>query len=271
VIWLPRKKIITSRHRQRGNIVVTVVPPPPDPLFGAVTFLMDCEETVFDSQVITPTVGPEMTALEASGGIAKISNAEAKFGTQSMLADDTAGLPKAEWHSAAHFAGAHFPGDFTVEFHYFPTEANATGRNTIGVYAFPQREWLVAINNNTPGDFRTTMLYSDDGTTQELGFQELWNAGNHPTGGALNTWAHIAMSRQGNNWFTHADGFQVGSTRVSSTPMFQGTSDFQIGGAGGSGPDSTIYIDNVRITKGVSRYSPGDFTPPDAPYSSFGP
>lgn len=267
MIWQPRKKIITSRYHQRGNIVSPIIPGQ-DPLFGNVTLLMDCEETFNGAQVIAPTVGPTFTAFEADGAIAEVSDARFKFGAQSLFMDDLAGLDDAHWQTSAHFLGASMvAGDFTVEFHVYLAEANGTSRDMIGTWVGPNREWVYLINAQIEGDFRSTMQASTTGSNLFLGNQELWTVGNHPTGGMWGVWYHIAFTREGNNWFTHVDGFQVGSTRVNASTIFTGTEDFDIGGR--SGPASEINIDNIRITKGAARYSPGDFSPPTEAYPAF--
>lgn len=266
MILRPRKKLITPRRLQRGNIVIHTEA---DPLFSQVTLQLSAEETAANNQIITPTVGATFTAHEASGGIAKVDSARFKYGSQSLLIDDEAGLMKAYWDTAADFPGGYFDADFTVEFDIYFAELNGAGRDIIGSWTFTEREWVLAINANSVGDFRTTMQYSGTGSNNLLGNQELWAVGNHPTGGALNTWHHIAFQREGNNWFTHADGFQVGSTRVSATAMNEGTGVFEIGGSQTSGPASEISVDNIRFTKGTARYGAGDFTPPSESFPEF--
>jgi hypothetical protein len=231
---------------------------------------MSCEEAAPDAQVITPSIGPTMTAVEAGGGIAKVDGSRAMSGTRSLLCDDSTGTVEAYFASAGDVPGVSFgSGDFTVEFHVRFNEANGTNRDQIGSYTFPQREWKIGINANTPGDFRTTPIFSSTGSNNVLGNQELWSVGNHPTGGALLTWHYITFQREGNNWISHADGYQVGSTRVDASAMFNGSDIFQIGGSDTSGPNSEVNYDNIRITKGTARYGEGDFTPPDVPYPNF--
>jgi len=228
---------------------------------------MDCEEALNGAQIITPTVGPTFTAFEADGAIANVSNARQKFGNNSLLMDDLAGLDDAHWQTAAHFLGASFgAGNFTVEFHVRMHESNGTSRDMIGTWISPNREWVLLLNANIEGDFRTTMQASTSGSNLFLGNQELWSVGSHPTGGLWGVWYHMAFTRDGDNFRTFADGHQVGSTRVSSNTIFTGTEDFDIGGR--TGPASEINIDNIRITKGAARYT-ANFTPPTEEYPDF--
>jgi hypothetical protein len=97
---------------------------------------------------------------------------------------------------------------------------------------------VVVGNNGTLGTFRT---YS-------------WS----PSTGQ---WYHIAVSRDGSNLRVYIDGVQQGSTVTESN---NGSSTARVGV--GVNPDGLIqplngYIDDLRITKGVARYT-ANFTPP---------
>lgn len=75
---------------------------------------------------------------------------------------------------------------------------------------------------------------------------------------SLNTWHHVAYVREGSSHFLFVDGVSVGS----GTPAFTSTTTYSIGGSGSS---QVNYIDELRITKGVARYTT-NFTPPVAPF-----
>jgi len=75
------------------------------------------------------------------------------------------------------------------------------------------------------------------------------------------TWYHIAVARSGTSTRMFVDGVQAGSTYSDSNSytasrMVVGGNDFVVGTNGLNG-----YIDNLRITKGVARYT-ANFTPP---------
>jgi hypothetical protein len=88
---------------------------------------------------------------------------------------------------------------------------------------------------------------------------------NYASGGQLvvNTWHHVALTRSGNNfafWLDGTQAFTMTSTASYSAATFN------------LGYDTTTpsraylgYFDEVRITKGVARYT-ANFTPTDVPF-----
>ena len=79
---------------------------------------------------------------------------------------------------------------------------------------------------------------------------------------SLNTWTHIAIVHDGTTTKMYKDGVLNGSAAATWAAS---TSDLVIGGLM-SGPYTYYYngyIDDLRITKGITRYT-SDFTPPAA-------
>jgi hypothetical protein len=180
-----------------------------------------------------------MNDLETVGN-AQISTSVSKFGGGSMAFDGT--------------------GDYLVE----PTNVNfgyGTGDFTIEL-------WLYL--NNTTADMNIfSNLSSGGGTNPHIYFDNSSDRIYYYTTGAnritssvvvANTWYHVAVSRASGSTRMFINGTQVGSTYTdtndygASAPLWLGTS-FNI--------SSTLngYIDDLRITKGVARYT-ANFTPP---------
>lgn len=79
------------------------------------------------------------------------------------------------------------------------------------------------------------------------------------------TWSHIAVTREGNTFRTFANG-QVAATVVQSGAIFTPSSSiFQVARLGAGFFPFDGYISNLRITKGVARYT-ANFTPPTQPF-----
>ena len=95
------------------------------------------------------------------------------------------------------------------------------------------------------------------------------NGANRISAGTLaaSQWLHIALSRSGTATKLFVNGVQVGSTFTDTLDYIN--TPVRIGGAnGGAGPGLASlngYIDDLRITKGIARYT-ANFTPPDAPF-----
>ena len=79
----------------------------------------------------------------------------------------------------------------------------------------------------------------------------------------VNQWNHIAAVRDGSNIKLFLNGTQVGSTyNIGNTAINSTTEKLRVGDDNNGGnPGTTGYIDDLRITKGIARYTT-NFTPP---------
>lgn len=85
----------------------------------------------------------------------------------------------------------------------------------------------------------------------------------------LNTWTHIAVTRQGSTFIGWVNGV-IDQTFSSNAVISDANSGYFLGHwHDGWTRFFNGYIDDLRITKGVARYS-ADFTPPAQPYPSTG-
>jgi hypothetical protein len=189
-----------------------------------------------------------MNDLETVGN-AQISTSVKKYGSASMYFDGSG-----DWLQAAGSPNpnrAFGTGDFTVEMWVYPTQLNSsTDYNLI--------------------DFRS------GGTT--TGFRIGINGSTIPfvaaVGGILNgsftfstnTWYHFAVTRSSGTLTIWINGTSAGSntttTNFTDSYLLIGSS-----AASNIGPYFG-YIDDLRITKGVARYTT-TFTPPIEPFINF--
>ena len=80
------------------------------------------------------------------------------------------------------------------------------------------------------------------------------------------TWHHIAVTSDGINARCFVDGVQVGSVDVSVVSFSDGLGGMWIGNYYDGNYPLQGYLDEIRISKGIARWT-ADFTPPTAPYS----
>jgi hypothetical protein len=130
-------------------------------------------------------------------------------------------------------------GDFTIEM-WVNTYSDATLQN--GKFIEP----------NTAGSGTWTVQM--DTTTQSIDINGLIG-GSYQGSQDISTqqWVHVAITRSGTTLKRWVNG--VGGTSVTNSDTFN-NSDFKIGVTPGN-----IYLNDVRITKGVARYT-GNFIPP---------
>lgn len=227
---------------------------------GATSFTSDIGGHTFDS-VVHPTIGT---------GVANISAAQAKFGSNSVYVFDEIGVSNNAGFDAATSTDFDFgSGDFTIEFHWRSPDASITSRDTIGMWDNGSLGWKFQMTAGG-GTYITTMSISTNGTGNNLAYAKGYGwDGSDP--GAVDTWYHIALSRVGNSMRMFVDGEQIDATTdVTGMTIFAGTSKFYVGCATLNGPNYELYLDNIRLTKGVGRYT-ANFTPPAAPYDgSYG-
>jgi hypothetical protein len=78
------------------------------------------------------------------------------------------------------------------------------------------------------------------------------------------SWNHIAVTRSGNETKLFINGTQDGSTYTGNYTVASG-GDFYLGGGFYAPTSRTItgYMSDVRVTKGLARYT-ANFTPPTA-------
>jgi hypothetical protein len=193
-----------------------------------------------------------MNNLETVGN-AQVSTSVVKYGSGSLYFDGT-GDYLISPASALQNLGS---GDFTIEgWMYFTT--TASNQNIIGTWAaVANRGWCIYFDTSV----KMTFTYSTTGSNAtDASFAYT------PT---TNTWVHIAFVRSGSSLYFFANGVQQGSTySISTSTIYANTQPFYVGNRGSD--TSTAfngYIDDLRITKGVARYT-SNFIPPKVAFSN---
>lgn len=184
-------------------------------------------------------------------GLVTLSNAQSRWGDGSaQFAGGTILL-----NSSAAFGFS--TGDFTIEFWAFPAEQTlAGGIINVGYYyagiLFRQRVYDPNAWWLSPGD--------------SLYFNDAWVNWNSEQNMPSNVWTHIALVRESGMVSVYANGVRVLNY---AQPADLGTSQFVTIGAGAhSGLDEPFigYLDDLRITKGVARYSGPNAQIPTGPF-----
>ena len=180
-------------------------------------------------------------------GNAQIDTAVSKFGSGSMEFDGTGDYAVLPYNPDLLFAS----GNFTIEgWVYRVSAANADAICGIWTVSTSTASYLLTFGN---GDVTRLRFGSSNGSTTT--FVES-STGAVPA----NQWVHFAIVRNGNTLLMFADGVQVYSASFTTT-LNNTTTGFTIASVSGGGNDPNIFIDDLRITKGVARYT-ANFTPP---------
>jgi len=227
-----------------------------DPDFDSVVLLMhmdgsDAATTFTDSS----NSGHSFTA----NGAQQLDTAQKKFGTASIKGDGTG-----DWASASDSSDFHFgTGSFTIEFFVrFSATTSATeclinsgGR---GLFLADYDGW--SIDTNDSGNL--IAFQARQGGSGPALHYESWAS-------SPDTWYHVAFVRNGSTTGEFfIDGTSIGTDSYAIDLADSDSRDLRIGAApdSGSGHQSLDgWIDEVRITKGVARYTT-NFTAPSAPF-----
>jgi hypothetical protein len=197
---------------------------------------------VLGFETLTDRAGKTVYAV----GNAQLATTQQKFGSASLALDGTGDYVSLVSQLDFGFG----TGDFTIEGWFY--------RDTTGV-AVSLFDFRTAATQNAPWVFITsggTLAYYVNGSTRISG------AGGITAG----SWHHVAVSRSGTNTKMFVNGTQIGVTWTDTTNYIQ--SPLTIGARfTGALEFFNGYIDDVRVTKGVARYTT-TFTAPTSAFTS---
>jgi len=204
---------------------------PVDPLFNNVSLLLH-GDGANGSTTIVDSSSNNTSVVPANG--AQISTTQSKFGGASIALDGAN-----DYLSATSPDFAFGTGDFTIEAWIYTANVTDPG--------------IVATPNTNPGSW----VFGLDNANKLRWFGSV-------TSGSVssNQWTHVSVSRSSGTIRLFING-SVGSsvsdtTNYDETPVVIGTERTLQNYFNG-------YIDDLRITKGVARYT-SNFTPPTAPF-----
>jgi hypothetical protein len=180
------------------------------------------------------TITDRLTKTVYAQGDAKLSTAQKKFGTASLALDGAGDYITVPTQPDLAFG----TDDFTIEAWVYRTVA--TGTQTI-------------FDLRSAGTANAPLLYFNGGSIiyYVAGSARITGAASVPNTGV---WYHIALARSGTDTKLFVDGTQVGSTWTDTTDYQQNTLYIGASYTGSAGFVSG-YIDDIRISKGIARYT----------------
>jgi Concanavalin A-like lectin/glucanases superfamily len=212
----------------------------------SLVLLLHCDG-IDGSTTFTDVKGHTVTA----NGNAQIDTAQSKFGGASALFDgsgDYLSIPNStDWDFGS--------SDFTIEFWMYVTGAPASSN-------------IILAKRNSSGFSPFGFDFLASGKINFFGSQNgsSW-ALNITSSGAISTsqWVHVAGVRNGTSFKLYIDGTEAASTTLSGAMMVT-TDPLLIAQWWSSDPRNyNGHLDDIRITKGLARYT-ANFTPPSAAF-----
>lgn len=185
-------------------------------------------------------------------GNAKTVTAVKKYGNSSMYFDGTGDYLTVEDNGAFDFN----TGDFTVESWIRPGAFSTDNNSIVAGIGATNGDWMLALTS------ATQLRWGRN--------QTAWDLASAGVTFAVDTWYHVAVARAGTTLKIFVDGVERASA-TNSTAYNIANSSLAIGArqlttnTRGAGNFFTGYIDDLRITKGVARYT-ANFTPTTTGY-----
>ena len=191
----------------------------------------------------------------AAVGPAQIDTAQSKFSGASGLFNGASSYLKSPDSNDWDFGTGDFTIEFFIRFNALPSSAACS---LVSTYESSTSGWLIQFRNDSPG---ARLTFGSSGDSPLDGFT--WSP-------STATWYHVAMTRASGTVKAFVDGTQVGSD-VTNTENISGASGALIVGAlniSGVVQYFNGWLDELRITKGVARYTT-TFTAPTVPFPNF--
>lgn len=213
-----------------------------DPDFASVISLTHLEGPNA-STTVTDQIGSK--SWTASGG-AQIQTGQFKFGSSSLYCSASA----ARILSATNAGDAFGTGDFAIEFWYRPDSTTTT---------------QILFDTRASGSDVAPAIYISGGSLR------YFTAGaDRITGGSFTNGVqrHIALARVSGTTRLFIEGTQVGSSYTDSNNYINQIMALGNASYGTPGNPAAGFLDELRVTKGVGRYS-ANFTAPSSAFPNF--
>ena len=197
-----------------------------------------------DNAGISDKTGNHILTL---GGDVATSTTQTKFADTSMYFDGSGDYITSDLIDLSD-------GDFTVETWVYPT-ASGSASSTAIVF--------IGNSNVTIGnDIQLGIYITSTNTFTLRPYSGATDYSMTSSAQSLNTWHHLAITRDGSSFKAFVNGTQVGTTKTISGSLNAATNS-QIGlwTLTGTAIYYTGYIENLQILKGVAKYT-ANFTPP---------
>jgi hypothetical protein len=188
-------------------------------------------------------------------GAASLSSAVVKYNSRSIYFN----ISSSYLSMPVNSANSQFNrNNFTVEAWIYPTVAQATTIVSSNYsYSTAAGNWAFY---TTVGS--ANLLYFNGGSSSTSGAN---HASSVTTTIPLNQWTHIAYSKISSVGYFFVNGLQIGAGVADTTGYSSVTGTLYIGRQANGQGFLTGYIDDLRITNGVARYTTNFIPPTSSP------
>lgn len=243
-----------ARYSANFTPPISKLPEENDPYRSSVVSLLH-----FNGTSGSNTIVDECGKVWNAGNGAKASNFTAKWGKTSF---DFDGPGANDWIETLHHSDFNITGNITFEGWIYPISFFGTNPAVIIAKrngADNSNEWALFIDNTSGAKLRY-IVWSDglNGTVADI---------TSTTAIQLSTWTHVAGVRNGSNYYIFVDGVLNGSVTNATAPFTGSVSPVTIGRRDNNTQYFNGHMQDIRVTKGVARYTQ-TFVPPTCAFSN---
>lgn len=216
-----------------SNESTPALPDPADPYFYAVSLLLKGNGTNGSTSITDSS--SNNTSITVSGST-QISTGTRKFGTGSINFGSSNG-------NYLSFNLLTLSGNFTLEGWLYPTAASTSGYSILFGTNIQNVQIFNYYNDGRISYYNGTSVFTS-------------NAGAI----SLNVWSHFAIVRNGTSVKIYINAVDTGMNIVDSAILYISNVSGYAGGSAGYNVHG--FMDDIRITNGVARYTSAGFTLP---------
>jgi hypothetical protein len=167
--------------------------------------------------------------------------------------------------TGATFVGAHTTNYIGLNGSSSINYTDASYAAAFGTEDFTVEFWIYNQHNNFYSRFMSTSVWNielGNGKTSWQNSSYNFNV----SGPSNNVWTHVAFTREGTNLKLFYNGTQQGTTVTDSTNYTTAGGDVSLGNfLNPSAFWHTGLVSNLRMSRGIARYTASGFTPPQGP------
>lgn len=217
-----------------------------DEYYANVVLLLNCNGSDGSTTITDSSETPKTIAVQ---GDAQIDTAQSKYGGASLLLDGTGDWIYSNDNASFELGSS----DFTIEF--WMRLATASGRQGIASKGASGDYPTFDISTDSAG-LRSLVVKCTNGSAWSVEISTsayIWS---------VDTWHHVALTRNGSVFTLWRDGVSVG-TDTSTDTLSNNAQPVRFGRSEYWGAVTNGHLDDIRMTVGVCRYTAA-FTPPAA-------
>jgi hypothetical protein len=214
----------------------------------ASTLIPDCSGGDESGNNKVATYGVSLSTLQVAS----------KFGASALAVTGGSSSYQVTFPNSTDFNFA--AGDFTVDLWFNLTGLPSNNATDILVSHYSgagAREWAFGVRNES-GTIYLRSIYSTDGTA-------ITSVNSTAATITTGVWYHSAFVRNGNNLYNFLDGVKIATIDVTGVTLFAANIELFIPGLGPAAQMVKGYMDELRISKGIARWT-ANFNPPERPY-----